>query len=475
MGLSIALRRPTPKLRRMADRDPRVRFRWQLATIALVGFALRLAWILVTRRHIQFSGDAGFYHDAANLLADGKWFVSPLFPHRHVEAADHPPLYTVWLAIPSLVGLRSQLDHLIWSTVLGTGSIVVVGLTGREIGGRRIGLVAAFLAAVYPGMWVPDGSLMAETVAIFTTAGALLFAYRYWHRPRIGNLALVGVASGLGSLSRSELILIVPFMIVPLAVLVPGIGRAARWKGIVAGAVAALLVITPWAIYNFTRFEKPEVLSTQFGLALSSANCDDIWNGSIKTYFSIKCAYELDSTLPKSYDQSQYDAAHRTDAWRYVRAHSDQLPGIVAARLAAIVGLYHPQEQIRIDGFIEGRGIDVARAAMYSFYLLALLSIGGAIVLRRRRTVPVFPLLVPPVMVLITAAVVYASTRFRASAEVSVCLLAAIAIDALVVRIRSEAPADAARGSAKELDCGPESDDNPGSMNRTADLLVVIT
>jgi len=72
---------------------------------------------------------------------------------------------------------------------------------------------------------------------------------------------------------------------------------------------------------------------------------------------------------------------------------------------------------------------------MYSFYALALLSVAGAIALRRRRTVPVFPLLVPPVMVIVTVIAIYASTRFRASAEVSLCLLAAVAIDEIVVRL----------------------------------------
>ena len=71
-------------------------------------------------------------------------------------------------------------------------------------------------------MWVPDGSLMAETVAIFTTALALYWAYRYWHEPSWQKLAIVGIAAGAGALSRSELVLIVPLMVVPLAVLVPG-------------------------------------------------------------------------------------------------------------------------------------------------------------------------------------------------------------------------------------------------------------
>ena len=103
----------------MASTRSARRFRWALAGIVLAGFALRLTWILVSRQHIAFGGDAGFYHLGANLLVDGRGFVSPYHPSR--QAADHPPLYIVWLAIPSLVGLRSQLDHLIWSAVLGVG------------------------------------------------------------------------------------------------------------------------------------------------------------------------------------------------------------------------------------------------------------------------------------------------------------------------------------------------------------------
>ena len=91
---------------------------------------------------------------------------------------------------------------------------------------------------------------MAETVAIFTTALALYWAYRYWHEPTWPKLAIVGIAAGAGALSRSELVLIVPLMVVPLAVLVPGPSRADRWRGIGAGAVSALLVMAPWLVFN---------------------------------------------------------------------------------------------------------------------------------------------------------------------------------------------------------------------------------
>ncbi|MGZ4675608.1 MAG: ArnT family glycosyltransferase [Acidimicrobiia bacterium] len=413
----------------MATRESDRRFRWALLAITLAGLAIRVTWILVTRQHQTFGGDAGFYHRAANLLADGRGFIQPYHPHRSLPAGDHPPLYTLWLAIPSVLGFRSELAHLLWSAVLGAGTIALVGATGRQIGGARTGLLAAAIAATYPNVWVPDGSLMAETVAMFTMALALYWAYRYWHAPTWPKLAVVGLAAGAGALSRSELVLIVPLMVVPLAVLVPGPTRRDRWLGIGAGALAAVAVMAPWLGYNLSRFREPELLSTQFGLTLSSANCDPIWRGYHKSYFSIDCSKRIERTLPKGLDESQQDAVHRRAALKYVGNHLDLLPGVVAARVGAILGLYHPSFQIQIDGVIEGRGATLARAGMYSFYALALLSVAGAIALRRRRTVPVFPLLVPPVMVLVTVVTIYASTRFRASAEVSLCLLAAVALD----------------------------------------------
>ncbi|MBK5288024.1 MAG: glycosyltransferase family 39 protein [Acidimicrobiia bacterium] len=409
-------------------------FWWALIAVAALGFVIRLTYILVSRQDIDFGGDARFYHLGANVLADGKGFVSPFFPGHAVQAGEHPPLYLVYLAIASWFGFTSVLSHLVWSAVLGTGTVVIVGMAGRQIGGPRVGIVAALLAASYPNIWIPDGSLMAESMAIFATAAAILFAYRYWRQPRWWRLALVGVASGAGALSRSELILIVPLMVIPLALLVPGEKRRDRWVAIGAGAMAAVVVMAPWLVFNLTRFEKPELLSTQFGPLLSSANCDRIWKSNHTSYFSIECTKDIEArSIRPGMDQSEQDVVYRRAALDYIGNHLGDLPAVTAARLGAIVGIYHPGLQIRIDGIIEGRGVGMARVAWYSFWGLGALAIAGGFELRRR-SVPVFPLLVPPVMVVATVALTYFSTRFRASAEVAICLLAAVAVDPAFAR-----------------------------------------
>jgi 4-amino-4-deoxy-L-arabinose transferase-like glycosyltransferase len=424
-------------------------FTWALAGVALVGLAIRVAFVLLSRQHIKFGGDAYFYHAGANLLADGEGFINPFFLPRHLQAADHPPLYMVYLSAFSVLGMRSTLWHLLWSCVLGTGTVVLVGLLGRSVAGARAGIIAAVLAAAYPNLWIPDGGLLAETMAMFVVALVLLLAYWYWQQPSWLRLAAVGAASGAAALSRSELILFIPLLVLPLALLRGGDAWRPRLLALGAGVLAGLIVVGPWVGFNLTRFKEPETLSTQFGPTLATANCKSIYYGDFLSYYDFRCAVPIEKkSIPANYDESQQDAVYRHAAIDYISKHRGRVPAVIAARIGAVFGVYKPARQITIDSFIEGRGSVPAHWGMYTFYVLGLLSIAGAVVLRRRRSVPLFPLLVPPVIVLLTVISLYTSTRFRTPAEVSIVVLAAVALDgwwnALAARRRSSTaqPAD---------------------------------
>src|SRR6266516_1253416 len=81
-----------------------------LGLVVALGFVIRLVYTYVHGDNLAALGiDAGYYHNGANLLADGKWFVSPvgLFNFYGVgQAASHPPAYQVLLGIVSALGMR---------------------------------------------------------------------------------------------------------------------------------------------------------------------------------------------------------------------------------------------------------------------------------------------------------------------------------------------------------------------------------
>jgi MYXO-CTERM domain-containing protein len=417
-------------------------FRPALAIVVLGALAVRVAYVFAYRRDFDPGGDAFFYHAGANLLAEGKGFISPQFytVGIHRQAAEHPPLYLVWLAIPSVLGMKSVLTHLLWSCVLGAGTVWLVGLLGREVAGARVGIIAAVVAALYPNICAPDGQLQAETMSMFLTVAIVLLAYRYWRQPSLRRLAFLGAACGLGALARSELILFVPLVVVPLVWATRGVARKAKWQWFGASVLAAAIVLAPWTIYNTTRFAHPILLSAQIDQLLASANCDSVYYGEFKGYFNIQCALAIRQKdhITNADDESQENIVYRREALDYIRGHLSHLPAVEGVRLLRIVGLYKTGLYVRADWYVEGRRpYWITWSGLYSFWALALLAIGGAVVWRRRRAnaPPLYPMLAPIVVVVITVLVTYASTRFRTTAEPSIAVLAAVAIDALAMGV----------------------------------------
>jgi 4-amino-4-deoxy-L-arabinose transferase-like glycosyltransferase len=414
-------------------------FRRGLIAITLAGFAVRVAYVLIERRNFTPGGDAFFYHGAANLLAAGHGFVSPFFyPTRHVQAAEHPPLYVIYLAIPAVIGMHSVLTQLLWSCVAGAATVAVSGLVGRELAAERAGLIGAALVAIYPNVWSPDGALEAETLAMLMTMLAVLFAYRYRREPAWWRLALCGGACGLAALARSELILLVPLLVLPLAIATRDHSWQQRLGLLGAGLAAAVVVIAPWSIYNSTRFVHPEVLSSQSGPLLAAANCDSTYYGDLQGYFDIQCNAAIDKAagVGPNDDESQADLVDRKAAFHYIRTHLGRLPTVERIRLQRILGLYHTSLYVHMDNLIEGRELWISWVGLFSFWALALLAIAGVVLHKRRkpRGPPLFPVLAPIYAVVITVLVTYASTRFRAVAEPSIALLAALAINAFFER-----------------------------------------
>jgi 4-amino-4-deoxy-L-arabinose transferase-like glycosyltransferase len=421
------------------------RWLWALLAIAFVGLGIRVGYVVGWHAFDEVGGDAYYYHRGANLLADGKGFVHPFAYDEGVTiaGADHPPGYMVVLAVPSLVGLDSIRAHQIASCVIGAGTIVLIGLVGRRIAGRRAGLIAAAFAAVYPNMWLNDGALMSETLALFAGVAVILMAYRAWDRPDARRFAELGLTLGLASLARAEAVMLLGLLLVPLALWAPGLTgwRQRSTRAVLAGGVA-LLVMAPWVGANLVRFEHPATLSTQMGPTLDVANCDETFSGPALGAWSFGCATEIASD-----DRSVLDKVTREEAVDYVSEHRDRLPAVVSARFGRAWGLYAPIQNLELDNFFENRPLPAAKVGLGLYYVAVVASVVGIVALRRRG-VPSFPLTAWLINVAVTVVVFYGSTRFRAPAEPALVLLAAVGIESLLPRRKQAGgEADAAAGT----------------------------
>ncbi|MGH9115253.1 MAG: glycosyltransferase family 39 protein [Acidimicrobiales bacterium] len=398
-----------------------------------LGLAVRLAAVLAGS-HLPAPGDAFEYLGQANLLADGKGWIEPFVyaaTGHQVQTAKLPPLYTLTLSLCSLAGFKGFLAHRIWSAVMGTSAVALAAVVGRDIAGRGAGALAAFGIAVYPNVWMADALGMSETLSPVVVLIVLWAAYRMWRRPTAGRAAVLGVAVGFAALARDELVLLAVFVLLPLALGRPGRPLSQRARLLGAGALAVALVIGPWIAFNTVRFSRPVLISDRFGVALASANCDESWHGPQPGYWNMTCAEAAVAGVHGG--EPAQDAAALRRALSYVDAHLSGLPGVEYERLGRTFGFYRPLGQVRLDSSVGGEPLSWAFVGLGMYYCLAALAIPGAWVLRRRR-VPIFPLVAVGADVVVAVLVTYGQTRFRASLEPVLVLLASVAVAEVVSR-----------------------------------------
>jgi 4-amino-4-deoxy-L-arabinose transferase-like glycosyltransferase len=420
-------------------------WRW-IGLWSALGLGIRLGSLFGPHRSRRApGGDAYYFHYAANLLAEGKGFINPFVynsNHHHVvQTALWPPLFVVVLAIPSVVGLKTFFAHRVWCCLIGTAGIAVCGLAGREIGGRRVGLIAAFVVAVYPNIWMSDELGLSEALSPVLAALVLLLAYRFWKDPCVRRAIWLGLSVGLAMLGRDELTLLVVFLVIPLMLSAKALSWRRRFAVLGIALLATALIIAPWVGYNMSRFHKPVLISNGLGVTLDSANCASVYGGPSEGYWSLLCALTArDEAINPHVDESVQESEAQAYAVHYIRTHLDRIFPVEMARLGRAFGLFHPLEQIKLDSTVETRPYHWALVGLGMYYTLLALSVGGVVALRRRR-IPVFPLLAFGLDVVVSVSLTFGNTRYRSTFEVALALLGAVFIDAVWSRLATSARA----------------------------------
>jgi 4-amino-4-deoxy-L-arabinose transferase-like glycosyltransferase len=390
-------------------------FERRLALIAFAGLVLRIAYA-VHNRDYPVQGDALTFHLEGGYVAHGQGF------HNITDGAptaEHPPLHILLIALFDLLGANSFLSQRIALCVVGTGTVLLIGVAGRLLGGERLGLIGAGLAAVYPMLWLADGSLMSETTYGFLIAATLVCALAYLRAPSAWLAAALGALIALAALTRGEGLALLVLLALPLA------WRRPRHLAAVAGA--AVVVLAPWTIRNAITFEKPFLISTNGEAIWAGANCQ-------RTYYTDQIgAWVLACYGPRPPgDESEQAIVYRKRGLRYLRHHKSRLPVVLAARFGRLWDVYQPWRQGTFFSGLEGRRPGATHFGLVVYWLLLPFAFAGAFLVRRGRWV----LLAPVLMVTLVALATYGTTRFRMAAEPSIVLLAAVALQALALRAR---------------------------------------
>ena len=389
---------------------------WRRGFVGVValGAAVRVIWLAQRwNRELAFN-DSFWYSIMATDITDGKWFRT-LFADG--PTAEHPPLTPILMVPLSFLG-DPLVGQRITTTVIGIITVAVVALVGRRLGGDRVGIVAGLLAAVVPNVWLSDGLVMSESVALLFVSLFLLVAVGWARDPSVRTGIIVGLLCGLGALARSELLLLAPLVAI---VVLREHGPSKAWRPVGAAAVGCIVALLPWFAFNATRFDRPVLLTTNDGTTLIGANCDQVYSGEFMGSWSFECVVE---TSDVDGDESVRSAEQRDLAIEYIGDNLDRVPFVVGARVLRAFDLYGVSDMVEVDVGEERPRAAVWVGIVVMWMLLPLAAFGLWRLKGTDRQVLVLPLIV----VAVTTVLFYGGHRLRAPAEPVICLAAAITL-----------------------------------------------
>jgi hypothetical protein len=254
---------------------------------------------------------------------------------------------------------------------------------------------------------------------------------------------------GVLAMIRSEQILVLPLLVLPLIVAVRGVDWRRRVAWLALATATLLVVVAPWTIFNLGRYQRPVLLSNGFGGAAATGNCNITYYGPEIGYGDLRCV-----PIFAKGDQSVQDSEDTHTALVYAEGHLSRLPLVLFAREGRTFGFWNPFQQTNLDAYFMGSWVGVTRLGMVSYWLLLVPAVAGGVALRRRR-VAIYPLMAFVATAALAVAPAIGDVRYRAAAEIPLVLLAAVAIDAVLPRKTSKFPGTAAAEHPDENERDP--------------------
>ena len=242
--------------------------------VAVLGTAVRLVWVFAVGRLPTGWSDPFFYWASGISIARGSGYRTFLGG----ATAYYPPGYPYFVGAVYRVTDALGIDGWpLWpigvaQSLLWGAAIVLIGLTGRLLVGRRAGVVAALLVACWPNLIAYAGSIMSESLFVAAFCAFVLgstVVARAWSLagPRSRTVWLSGlsaaVALAVATMVRPQVLLAVPA--VAVAWLLGGVGwRRVLIAGLVV-VVALAAFVVPWSIRNHSVFGQTVLISTNTG------------------------------------------------------------------------------------------------------------------------------------------------------------------------------------------------------------------
>ena len=228
-----------------------------LAVLVLVGFALRVGWLVASGGlFAPPQEDELDYNDLAKSLLSGQGYSLDGEPQ-----VNRSPGYPVFLfLVYTAFGVQPAIARLVQAALL----VAVVPLryyVGRRGWSPSVGMLSALVFAVHPFSIFWSRYMATENLLVFVYA-ALAAVLVCPGRTGVGRVFAGGVVLGVALLTRPTAILVAAGLALWLLLVSRGRSRLVRPALLLAGALVAL---SPWVARNFAEYGQFIPLTSGYG------------------------------------------------------------------------------------------------------------------------------------------------------------------------------------------------------------------
>jgi len=387
---------------------------WVAVLIVAAAFLVRIlfnVYVVGTQQvGLELFPDGKDYDALSLSLATGTGFAIHGVPNTF-----RPPGYPFFLAALYMIFGHSYVAVKIVQSLLGALTCLMIFLIGQQLFSRRVGVIAATIATVYPLLVVYTGFLLSEVLFVFLSTFFLYALVRFRECTSWRWMAAAGLVLGAMNLTRPVTLLLPAVLFVCFWIELKAKRRAAMIAGMLA--LWMLIPIVPWTIRNYTVRQAFILIADHHWLS--------VYIGNNRTILQKPDAIGgwLEPEQIEGFQPTFKTGDYRSAALSFWRQHL----------------LYEPWELLRLEAHKLKRFWSVfptssrttyrdAMISLFSYGLLLPFFVVGLVLSLKMPNAPwvlIFWILHFCLMTL----VVYGSTRLRAPVEPVVLLFSAFALE----------------------------------------------
>jgi len=218
------------------------------------------------------------YHTLAQRVLNGFGFTfdQPWWPATHAgdPTAHWSYIYTFYLVfVYKLFGVNALFARIIQAIIIGILQPLLLYKISKILFPEISGLFSAGWIAVYPYIIYYSAALMTESWFITVVLAVFWSAIRLKPaKTTISYFLLLGLLSGIAILLRQVFMLFVPFLFIWILWNHRNTGLLKSIRNLVVSGLIIIVMILPFTIFNYQRFDRFVLLNTNAGFAFFWSN-----------------------------------------------------------------------------------------------------------------------------------------------------------------------------------------------------------